>query len=190
MKKIVLVLLFVTLSCPVMAQEMFVNVGGTYDTNTRNARNQWSVTYRQDLGDHAAFSFSYINEGHQINHYRDGLAAQIWGHTDLIDSRLSLALGIGPFAYADTQVVPITETFQDRHGFGVISSATATWYGLRPLLLQVRFNYIATERSFDTLSGTFGIGYLLGASASPESSCKPADRERTTKSHFFSVNPS
>jgi len=48
-------------------------------------------------GGHAAISFSYINKGHQPNHYRDGLAAQIWGRTPLLDQRLSLALGVGSF---------------------------------------------------------------------------------------------
>lgn len=184
MRKTVLVLLLIALSCPAIAQEVFFSAGVTRDTNTRNTRNQWSVTYKQNLGDHAAFSFSYLNEGHQINHYRDGLAAQLWGRTGLLDSRLSLALGIGPFAYADTHVAPITETFQDRHGFGLISSATATWYGMRPLLLQARVNYIGTGQSFDTVSGTFGIGYLLGAPVPPETSPQPVAGKRTTNNEI------
>ena len=39
----------------------------------------------------------------------------------------------------------------------------ATWYGESPLLFQLRANYIATPNSFDSLSATFGIGYLLDA---------------------------
>ena len=173
MKKIIFALLFVVLACPAWAQEIFVNGGVTRDAKTGTTAGQWSVTYRQGLGEHAAFSFSYINEGHQPNHYRDGLAAQIWGRTNILDPRLSLALGVGPFAYADTKVTPVRDVYEDAHGFGIISSATATWLGLSPFLLQVRLNYIETQHSFDTLSATFGIGYLLDAKPSPGSPPKP-----------------
>jgi hypothetical protein len=181
MRKVILVLLFVLLACPATAQEFYINAGATRDTKTGTTATQWSVTYRQGLGEHAAFSFSYINEGHQPNHYRDGLAAQIWGRTAILDKRLSLALGVGPFAYADTIISPVRDVFQDAHGFGVISSVTATWLGLSPLLLQARFNYIATQHSFDTLSGTFGIGYLLDAKPSES---KPVQSARTRKNEI------
>ncbi|MCX5806715.1 MAG: hypothetical protein NT010_11750 [Proteobacteria bacterium] len=182
MKKIIFALLFVILAHPAMAQEVYVNAGVTQDVKTGTAAMQWSVTYRQALGEHTAFSFSYINEGHQPNHYRDGLAAQIWGRTTILDPRLSLALGVGPFAYADTKVTAVRDIYEDAHGFGIISSATATWLGLSPFLLQVRLNYIATQHSFDTLSATFGIGYLLDAKPSqpkPAQSAWKTDNEIT-----------
>ena len=184
MKKVIFALLFVVLACPAFAQELFVNGGFTQDVKTRTDVLQWSVTYRQGLGEYAAFSFSYMNEGHQPNHYRDGLAAQIWGRTSMLDPRLSLALGVGPFAYADTKVTPVRDVYEDAHGFGIISSATATWSGLSPFLLQARLNYIATQHSFDTLSATFGIGYLLGDAPRPGSPSKPARTEQTTGSEI------
>jgi hypothetical protein len=164
MKKVLFILFFVMLVCPAWAQEeIFVNGGATRDTKTGNTALQWSVTYRQALAEHAAFSFSYINEGHQPNHYRDGFATQIWGRTSIPDPKLSFALGVGPYAYFDTKLTPVREVYENAHGWGVISSATADWSGLSPFLLQVRLNYINTQHSFDTLSATFGIGYLLGA---------------------------
>jgi hypothetical protein len=164
-----------------MAQEIFVNGGFTQDIKTGIDVLQWSVTYRQDLGEHTAFSFSYINEGHQPNHYRDGLGAQIWGRVPMLDQRLSLALGVGPFAYADTRVTAVRNVYENAHGFGIISSGTATWQGMSPLLFQVRLNYIVTQHSFDTLSASFGIGYLLGAPPPrPGSPPKPARSERAT----------
>jgi hypothetical protein len=184
MKKIIIALLFVFLACPAMAQEIFVNGGAAQDIKTGTDALQWSVTYQQGLGEYAAFSFSYINEGHQPNHYRDGLAAQIWGRVPILDQRLSLALGVGPFAYADTKVTPVTGVYEDAHGFGIISSATATWQGMGPFLLQVRFNYIETQHSFDTLSATFGIGYLLDAGPSSGPPPKPVQDERTTKNEI------
>jgi hypothetical protein len=180
MKRIVFALLLTVLACPATAQEIFVSGGFTQDTQTRIDVPQWSVTYRQNLGEYMAFSFSYINEGHQPNDYRDGLAAQIWGRVPILDQRLSLALGVGPFAYSDTKVTAVRDTYENAHGFGIISSATATWSGLSPMLFQVRLNHIATQHSFDTLSATFGIGYLLGTPPpSPGSQPKPARDERT-----------
>jgi len=184
MKKIIFVVLFVVLACPAWAQELFVNGGVTRDAKTGTTALQWSVTYGQDLGKYAAFSFSYINEGHQPNHYRDGLAAQIWGRASILDPRLSLALGVGPFAYADTKVTPVRDVYEDAHGFGIISSGTATWHGLSPFLLQVRLNYIATQHSFDTLSATFGIGYLLDATPSPGSPPKTGKNTGTTNNEI------
>jgi hypothetical protein len=172
------------LACPVMAQELFINGGITQDIKTGTDALQWSVTYRQGLGEYAAFSFSYINEGHQLNHYRDGLAAQIWGRMPILDQRLSLALGVGPFAYADTKVTPVRNIYENAHGFGIISSGTATWRGQSPLLLQVHLNYITTQHSFDTLSATFGIGYLLDAEPSRVHSPETAENRRRTNNEI------
>jgi hypothetical protein len=183
-KKIIFALLFVMLACPAVAQELFINGGDTQDIKTGTDALQWSVTYRQGLGEHAAFSFSYINEGHQPNHYRDGLAAQIWGRTNILNEQFSLALGVGPFAYADTRVTPVREIYDNAHGFGIISSGTATWQGLSPLLLQVRLNYIVTQHSFDTLSATFGIGYLLDANPSQGSPPKPVQDKQATNNEI------
>jgi hypothetical protein len=181
MKKIILALLLVLLPCSAIAQEVFVNAGVSADTNTHVARPQWAVTYRQNVGDYAAFSFSYINEGHQPNHYRDGLAAQVWGRVDLFDKKLALALGVGPFGYCDTDVDPGTDTFHDKHGFGLISSFTATLHTKSPLLLQARINYITTSQSFDTVSATFGIGYLFGE---PAPGTEPAEKKQTLKNEI------
>ena len=63
MKKIIFVALLVVLACPAWAQELFVNGGVTRDAKTGTTALQWSVTYGQDLGKYAAFSFSYINRG-------------------------------------------------------------------------------------------------------------------------------
>ncbi len=184
MKKIVFVALLVILTCPAWAQEIFVNGGVTRDAQTGTTAGQWSVTYNQELGDHAVFSFSYINEGHQPNHYRDSFAAQIWGRTTIPGPKLSFALGVGPLAYADTKITAVRDAYENTHGFGIISSGTATWHGLSPFLLQVRLNYIVAQHSFDTLSATFGIGYLLETKTSPGSSLKPIEKKQRTKNEI------
>jgi hypothetical protein len=180
MKKICFVLMIVMLTCPAVAQEVYVNGGITHDTKTSTAAGQWSVTHIQGFMKYGAFSFSYINEGHQPNHFRDGIAAEVWGHTTILNSPLSIALGIGPYVYFDTKVSPETGGYENLHGLGIISSATATWYGWSPFLLQARLNYILTNNSFDTLSATLGIGYLLEVPVSPGIQPKPAKSRRTT----------
>jgi hypothetical protein len=175
MKKIVFLVLFVILTCPAWAQEIFVNSGVTRDVKTGTAALQWGLSYGQGLSKHTAFSFSYINEGHQPNHYRDAFAGQIWGRASMLDPRLSFALGVGPYAYFDTKLTPVRDVFENAHGWGVISSATATWSGLSPFLLRVSLNYINAQHSFNTLSATFGIGYVLEAEPPAGSPSKPAE---------------
>ena len=149
-------------------------MGTSSDTKTSNSTYHWSVSYWEGLGEYAAMSLTYINEGHQPNHYRDGLAPQIWARLNFLDRRLSLAAGIGPYAYFSTDVSPVRDIYKDNHGLGLISSLAATWYGASPLLFQVRANYIQTSRSFDSLSATFGIGYQLEPSSTPGPVSRPS----------------
>lgn len=81
-------------ACPAQAQEIFVSGRFVTDTRHGTSSGQWSVAYVQGLAEYAAFSISYINEGHQPNHYRDGLAPQIWGRAAPFGPNLSLAIGM------------------------------------------------------------------------------------------------
>jgi len=166
MWKIIPIFLLVFLSSTAYAHEFFVNAGVTRDTETGTARLQWSTTYLQEIGENAAFSFSYINEGHEVNHYRDGIAGQLWGRAGVWNRNLVFGLGAGPYAFFDTHGGP-NNTYHDEHGIAALFSATATLYTLRPLLFQARINYVAARQSFDTLSGTIGIGYELGTDKTP-----------------------
>jgi hypothetical protein len=166
MRKIIPVVLLVFLSGAAYAHEFFANAGVTRDTQTGTARLQWSTTYLQEIDKHMAFSFSYINEGHQVNHYRDGIAGQVWGRAGVWDRNLVFGLGAGPYAFFDTHI-GADGTFHDEHGLAALFSGTATVYALNPLLFQARINYLAARQSFDTLSGTIGIGYELGTDKTP-----------------------
>lgn len=174
MKKIFLMLMLALLASPAAAQELFINGGVMRNSQIQETGGQWSVMYRQDLGKHMAFGFSYINEAHRSDSYRDGLSAQIWGHTNISDLPLSLSLGIGPYAYFDTRVSSTADTYENAHGFGLISSAAATWYGISPWLFQMRIDYIANHNAYNTLSATAGIGYRLEGSTSPGFQPPPA----------------
>jgi hypothetical protein len=166
MWKIISVVLLAFFSSNAYAHEFFVNAGVTRDTDTSTARLQWSTTYLQEIGKNAAFSFSYINEGHQVNHYRDGIAGQLWGRAGVWNRNLVFGLGAGPYAFFDTHT-DANGVFHDEHGMAALFSGTATLYALSPFLLQARINYLAAKQSFNTFSGTIGIGYELGTDKTP-----------------------
>ncbi|MHB8770077.1 MAG: hypothetical protein ACYC7J_03690 [Syntrophales bacterium] len=175
-----LLLLLMLMASPALAQELFVNGGVIRNSQLRDTEGQWSVMYRQAYGAHGAFSLSYLNEAHRTNNHRDSLSAQIWGRTALRDLPLWLALGIGPSVYFDTRLNPDSATYRNVHGLGILSSATATWHELSPWLLQVRIDYATNRATYDTLSVTAGIGYLLAASPLPGSMTQPARGEHAT----------
>jgi hypothetical protein len=166
MRRLIPVVLLVLLSGTAYANEFFANAGVTRDIETSTARLQWSATYLQEIGEHAAFSFSYVNEGHQVNHYRDGIAGQLWARAGVWNRNLVFGLGAGPYVFFDTHT-DANGAFHNEHGLAALFSGAATLYSLSPLLLQVRINYLESEQSFDTLSGTIGIGYELGTNKTP-----------------------
>jgi hypothetical protein len=163
MRKIVVILFFVSLAFPVQAQEFFVSGGASRHAISGTQKAQWSLSYLEGLGEHLAFSITYLNEGSQPDHHRDGLAPQIWGRIKPMGGQMSLALGMGLYGYCDTDLSPVGDAYLNAHGVGVISSVAATWYGKSPLLFQLRANYIATVESFDAFSATLGIGYQFDA---------------------------
>jgi len=62
----------------------------------------WDASYREGLGRYAAWSFSWVNEGHIPDHHRDGQALQFRGRLPLLSNRLELSAGVGPYRYFDT----------------------------------------------------------------------------------------
>ncbi len=182
--KILFFLIIALPTPPAAAQELFVNGGVMQNSLMNETEGQWSVMYRQGLGRHLAFGLTYINEAHRTSNYRDGLSAQLWGQTTVGHFPLSAALGIGPYAFFDTRFTPGTDSYHNAHDFGILSSATATWQGMSPWLLQLRIDYITNNNTYDTLSATAGIGYLLAAPSSPGSPPLPAGRIGATDSEI------
>ncbi len=148
---------------PVSGQEIFVN-GGLVSRADRgtSTRGHWSVAYFQHLTEHATVSASYINEGHQSEHDRDGIAFQIWGRGTPLGPSVSFAGGVGPYFFSDTREGASGCSCEIQHGLGAIFSGAITWYARSPFLLQARGNYIGGSNGFNTLSASIGIGYLLG----------------------------
>ena len=144
------------------AQEVSALGGARQNSKTHADTYMWQLEYMQGLGDHLAWSFSYLNEGHVPNHHRDGQVSQIWARTDVLQQRLSLAAGIGVYRYFDTTSAA-NESYADNHGWGVVSSLAATWRIQGPWLLQLRGSWVHTEYGVDNVSALVGIGYQLDA---------------------------
>jgi hypothetical protein len=123
----------------------------------------WQVQYMEGLGEHFAYSLSYLNQGHFISHHRDGNAANLWARTNLLDRQLSLGLGVGGVFYYDTKEPANGSPSQDVHGWGTMANVAATWYTKSRLFYQLQGYWIRGGNSFNTLSALAGIGYQLDA---------------------------
>ena len=167
MVRFALVLFFAALcaSAPAFAQELSLLAGAMKAREFQEGSYAWAFDYRHGLGEHAALTFSWLNEGHVPNHHRDGQTIQLWARTSVLDRRLTLAAGAGPYLYYDT-TRPIGTHFSNEHGWGAVFSVSATYYTDDRLFYEFRVNQVVARNSINTTSGLFGIGYQLDAPSS------------------------
>lgn len=168
----VLIVVLILSAAPLRAQEFHLLGGVGNNTATSNGTYAWQIDYLEGLGEHLAFSVSYLNEGHVPVHHRDGNTLQIWERLNLLDRRLTLAAGAGPYYYFDTTTAAIPGASVDNHGWGEVFSTAATWYADTNWLVQLRTNWVHTGDSIDTTSVLLGIGYRFSP---PPSSSYPAE---------------
>ena len=161
---IYLLVLLAFAASPVRAEEFSV-LGGGIEAATEEPSYAWQLEYLEGLGEHLAYSVSYLNEGHFFNHHRDGQTAQLWGRTNLLDRHLSLLAGVGAFYYFDTTAEKQGGSYSDGHGIGAMYSLTAIWYTEKRFFFQVQSNFVETQKSINTFSTLVGIGYQLDAPA-------------------------
>lgn len=174
-------ILLALMARPLPAQE-FIGFGGMmHGIETNENSYSWQLEYLEGVVEHLAYSLSYLNEGHLRQHHRDGHMLQLWGRTNLLDRRLSLAAGIGPFHYFDTTAAAAGASYANDHGWGLNTSFAATLYSDSRLLLKLRTNLITASGSFDTISALIGIGYQLDAPPAPGPlTTLPPRKERPT----------
>jgi hypothetical protein len=162
MRKLVLGALLVLLAVPAYAGEISL-LGGYGWTDTPVEKTYaWQTQYMEGLGDHLAYSLSYVNQGHFISHHRDGYAANLWARTNLMEKRLSLGIGVGGLFYFDT-IIPANGPVRDYHGWGTTTNVAATWYTDSRVFYQLQGYWVRGDKSFNTLSMLAGIGYQLDA---------------------------
>jgi hypothetical protein len=149
------------------ASDIYGLGGAVQSTSPSDLSYSWQLEYRQDLLKHLAAGISYLNEGHFKGHHRDGYTAQLWTRAELLDYRLTLAAGVGPYFYLDTTTANSPGGFTDDHGWKAMLSAAATWRLENNLLLELRSNWVKGPSGFDTVSGLAGIGYHFEPTLEP-----------------------
>ncbi|HZZ10061.1 MAG TPA: hypothetical protein VFE79_05175 [Paraburkholderia sp.] len=132
----------------------------------------WEANYREGLGRYAAWSFSWLNEGHIPDHHRDGQAVQIWGRLPLWNDRLELSAGVGPYRYFDTTEASAGGEYSNTHGWGALWSVRAAYYFDRRWIAQMQLNHAQVFGGPDTTALLFGVGYEL------EGNDEPGPRQR------------
>ena len=187
MRCAVLSVIFALLAWPAFAGEISVLGGHGWTNNPVEKTFAWQVQYMEGLGDHFAYSLSYVNQGHFISHHRDGHAANLWVRTNLFDRQLSLGAGVGGIFYYDTIHPADGSPAQDFHGWGTMANVAATWYTKSRWFLQLQGYWVRGGQSFDTLSALAGIGYQLDAPPSPGPDVKGTRLTKTTTDNELTV---
>ncbi len=167
MRRIVMSILFIAITTPAIAGEIsFLGGYGATDNPVQKA-GAYQLEYMEGLGENFAWSVSYLNQGHFIDHHRDGNAVNLWLRTNQFNRHLSLAVGAGGVFYYDTIIPAAPAPASDFHGWGTMVNAAAMWYTDSRFIFQVRGSWIRGGSSFDTLSALAGIGYQLDRPEKP-----------------------
>jgi hypothetical protein len=175
-RNILLAVTVCAMTLPAQAQEIF-GLAGALEHDSQHTFTL-EGEYQQRFGDVLGISAAWINEGHLTGNHRDGPAAQVWLRTNAIDPALTLAAGIGPYAYFDTVPTANFDGSRDEHGIGIIASVAASWNFDGPWSLQFRVNHVATNRSVDTTSVLLGLGYRFDdVDATSHDGSAPAPQE-------------
>ena len=168
----ILAIFTLSVSSPVAGQELCILGGGVNSSGETSYA--WQIDYMEGLSEHFAYSISWLNEGHLTGHHRDGPTFQLWTRINMLNRQLSLAAGIGPYLYFDTQDNQCFQYKEIHRGLGAIGSLALTWYTESRWLFQLRGNYVLAESDIDTTSIVLGIGYQLDGPSTP------GPRTRTT----------
>ena len=165
MRTLLLSILILLAALPAYAGEISLLGGYGWTDKPTEKTYAWQTQYMEGLGNHLAYTLSYVNQGHFIEHHRDGYAANLWARTNLLDKRLSLGIGVGGLYYFDT-IKPATGSSaseRDYHGWGGMTNVAATWYTESRVFYQLQGYWVRGDKSFDTLTALAGIGYQLDA---------------------------
>ena len=160
------------------ASEIYGLGGAVHSSSPSDTSYSWQLEYRQDLLKHLAAGVSYLNEGHFKDHHRDGYTAQLWTRAELLDYRLTVAAGAGPYFFLDTTSSSSPEGFTDDHGWKVMISAAATWHMENNLLLELRSNWVKGPSGFNTVSALAGIGFHFEPALEPLDAKKIAPEQK------------
>ncbi len=158
---------------PVAGQTLGLYLGGVETRDAgRDRSHAWALEYTEQLAPHFALSLLYLNEGHPVDHHRDGFGAQAWFRTSPLGGRFALAAGVGPYYYFDTTSRG-PGGYVNHHGLGLIYSLAAAVQVNDRWALQLRLNRVDARKQFDTNTWLLGIGYQLDGAPARSSVAAP-----------------
>jgi hypothetical protein len=139
----------------------------------------WQIEYRQPLLRYVDASFSYVDEGHLLDHQRDGAAVQLWVVTPRWRDRVDFAIGVGPYVYFDTQFTPDSPWYRNYHSVAEIYTSSLTYYATESWFARLNLSLVHAPGDVNTRLALLGVGYRLG-SGSISSRCSPGGPTRIT----------
>lgn len=147
-------------SDPVLAQELSA-FRGALSGVPLSARSYfgWMLEYLQPLRANLAWSFSALDEGHFNGHHRDGYDVQLWGRTELLSPRVTLAVGAGPYQTLDTLETGNQGGYVDQHGWAMLYSGACSWRVTDHWLVAARVNRVEARSGVDSTAYPLGLGY-------------------------------
>jgi len=154
-------LLLLLLSGGAAAEEISLLAGATETDDHTSGTYAWGLEYRQLIVPHLTATFGYLNEGHLPDHHRDGGLLQLWADTDASLGRFALALGVGPYAYFDTQQGDNYQGYVNEHGLGVVISGRVTYAFTPHWLGLLELEQVLVPGSVNTRILMVGAGYRL-----------------------------
>lgn len=159
--KILLICFCLCAALPAQGAELTFMGGLIRNTNSHDVERAIQFEYSKDIADSLALSLSWVNEGHFVEHHRDGLLVQLWWKRTLSTSRVVLKGGGGGYLYFDTTERFTGPYFRNKHGAAAVFSAAAEWHFSNSLFLQGRVNWIVAQSNMDSLSFLLGPGIEL-----------------------------
>lgn len=147
------------------AQE-FSMLAGPLVSDSANSYS-WDANYREGMGRYAAWSFSWLNEGHIPAHHRDGQSLQLWARLPTWHDRLEWSAGVGPYRYFDTTAAQAGGDYSNTHGWGILWSLRAAYYFDSRWIAELQLNRAHVFGGPDTTAILFGIGFQLDANDGP-----------------------
>jgi hypothetical protein len=153
----------ISIACATAHGQEFSVLAGPLKSDSHGTYS-WQASYREGLGRYAAWSFSWLNEGHIPEHHRDGQALQFWGRLPLWADRLELSAGAGPYRYFDTSQAQVGGDYSNTHGWGAVLTLRAAYYLDNRWIAEMKLNRVQAFGGPDTTALLFGIGYQLDAS--------------------------
>ncbi|WP_317205886.1 hypothetical protein [Janthinobacterium sp.] len=117
-----------------------------------------ALSYAHPVGEYAALSLTYLNEGHPLDHHRDGVSGQAWLRSKKNDAGLSFGIGAGPYYYFDTARSAVNGYHND-HGWAPMYSVQASWHFPSNWYAQVQANRVFPNGKDATTQFLIGAGY-------------------------------